>query len=147
MRNLSKSYEEMSVFKDLNFRVEKEDKIALIGANGVGKSTLCQILMEELKPDSGEVFWGATIEPSYFPQNSTEMIEGELSLFEWLQQFDKKQDLDEIRKCLGRMLFSGEEQKKSVLSLSGGEKHRIMLSKMMFLRVYFLLLDEPFYHL
>lgn len=147
VRNLSKSYEEMSVFKDLNFRVEKEDKIALIGANGVGKSTLCQILMEELKPDSGEVFWGATIEPSYFPQNSTEMIEGELNLFEWLQQFDKKQDLDEIRKCLGRMLFSGEEQKKSVLSLSGGEKHRIMLSKMMLQRGNFLLLDEPNNHL
>ncbi|NLC28391.1 MAG: ATP-binding cassette domain-containing protein [Campylobacteraceae bacterium] len=146
-RSISKSYDKTKVFENLSFKVEKGDKIALIGSNGVGKSTLCRILMQELKPDSGEVFWGATIEPSYFPQNTTELITGDLPLFEWLQQFDKKQDLDEIRKCLGRMLFSGEEQKKGVGDISGGEKHRIMLSKMMLQRGNFLLLDEPDNHL
>ena len=103
--------------------------------------------MEQLEKDSGTVKWGATIIPSYFPQNTTDIIEGDMQLFEWLQQYDEKKDLDEIRKCLGRMLFSGEEQKKSVVQLSGGEKHRMMLSKMMLQRGNFLVLDEPNNHL
>jgi len=147
VRKVSKAYGEHTVFENLEFKVEKGDKIALIGPNGVGKTTLCQIIMDQLKPDSGEIFWGATMEPTYFPQNTTELITGDLPLFEWLQQFDKKQDLDEIRKCLGRMLFSGEEQKKAVSSLSGGEKHRIMLSKIMLQKGNFVLLDEPNNHL
>jgi ATPase subunit of ABC transporter with duplicated ATPase domains len=147
VRNISKSYGETKVFENLDFKVEKGDKIALIGSNGVGKTTLARLLMQELIPDSGEVFWGATIEPTYFPQNTTELITGDLPLFEWLRQFDNKQDLDEIRKCLGRMLFSGEEQKKSVKDISGGEKHRMMLSRMMLQKGNFLLLDEPDNHL
>jgi ATPase subunit of ABC transporter with duplicated ATPase domains len=147
VRNISKSYGDVRVFENLDFKVEKGDKIALIGPNGVGKSTLCKLLMQELEPDSGELFWGATIEPTYFPQNTTDIIGGDLPLFEWLRQFDVKQDLDEIRKCLGRMLFSGEEQKKSVQDISGGEKHRMMLSRMMLQKGNFLLLDEPDNHL
>ena len=147
VRNVSKSYGEHKVFENISIKVEKGDKIALIGSNGVGKTTLANIIMDQIKPDSGEIFFGATIEPSYFPQNTTDVITGELQLFEWLQQFDKKQDLDEIRKCLGRMLFSGEEQKKSVGNVSGGEKHRMMLSKMMLEKGNFLLLDEPNNHL
>ncbi len=147
VRDISKSYGDVKIFEKISFKVEKADKIALIGPNGVGKTTLCRLLMQELSPDSGEIFWGATIEPSYFPQNTTEIITGDLPLFEWLRQFDKKQDLDEVRKCLGRMLFSGEEQKKSVKDISGGEKHRMMLSKMMLQRGNFLLLDEPNNHL
>jgi len=147
VRNISKSYGDERVFENLDFKVEKGDKIALIGPNGVGKTTLARLLMQELSPDSGEIFWGATIEPTYFPQNTTELITGDLPLFEWLRQFDKSQDLDEIRKCLGRMLFSGEEQKKSVKDISGGEKHRMMLSRMMLQKGNFLLLDEPDNHL
>ncbi|WP_024954404.1 ABC-F family ATP-binding cassette domain-containing protein [Sulfurospirillum arcachonense] len=144
--NVNKSYDE-EVLKDFSFKVEKDDKIALIGANGVGKTTLLNIIMGELKPESGEVKWGATIEPSYFPQNTTEIIDGDDLLFAWLQQYDANKDLDEIRKCLGRMLFTGEDQKKSVKSLSGGEKHRMMLSKMMLQKGNFLALDEPDNHL
>jgi len=144
--NINKSYDE-SVLQDFSFKVEKGDKIALIGPNGVGKTTLLNIIMGELKADSGEVKWGATIEPSYFPQNTTDLIDGDEQLFEWLQTYDENKDLDEIRKCLGRMLFSGEEQGKSIKNISGGEKHRMMLSKMMLQKGNFLALDEPDNHL
>jgi ATPase subunit of ABC transporter with duplicated ATPase domains len=147
IENLSFSYANKDVLKNINLKVEKNDKIALIGANGIGKSTLCKLLMHEIFPKEGKIFWGATIEPSYFPQDTTDIIKGDMELFEWLQQFDDKKDLDEIRKCLGRMLFSGEEQKKSVKTISGGEKHRIMLSKVMLERGNFLILDEPNNHL
>lgn len=147
VEHLSFSYDGHDVFKDIGFKVEKGDKIALIGSNGIGKSTLCKLLVQELFASSGEIKWGATIETSYFPQDTTDIIKGDIQLFEWLQQFDDKKDLDEIRKCLGRMLFSGEEQKKSVKSISGGEKHRMMLSKLMLERGNFLILDEPNNHL
>lgn len=147
VEGVSKSYGDNKVLDNISFKMEKGDKIALIGHNGVGKTTLCNIIMEQLEKDSGTVKWGATIIPSYFPQNTTDIIEGDMQLFEWLQQYDEKKDLDEIRKCLGRMLFSGEEQKKSVVQLSGGEKHRMMLSKMMLQRGNFLVLDEPNNHL
>ncbi|MDR1007272.1 MAG: ATP-binding cassette domain-containing protein [Campylobacteraceae bacterium] len=147
IENLSFSYDSEEVLKNIGFKVEKGDKIALIGANGAGKSTLCKLLMHELFPKEGKILWGATIELSYFPQDTTDIIKGDMELFEWLQQFDDKKDLDEIRKCLGRMLFSGEEQKKSVKSISGGEKHRIMLSKIMLERSNFIILDEPNNHL
>ncbi|MDD3463006.1 MAG: ATP-binding cassette domain-containing protein [Sulfurospirillaceae bacterium] len=147
VEELHASYGENEVFKGLSFKVEKGDKIALIGPNGAGKTTLCNLLTGEKELDSGKIKWGATIIPSYFPQNTTDVIKGELQLFEWLQQYDEKKDLDEIRKCLGRMLFSGEEQKKSVSSISGGEKHRIMLSKIMLQKGNFLVLDEPDNHL
>ena len=143
---INKSYDEV-VLKDFSLKIEKGDKIALIGPNGAGKTTLLNIIMDEIKCDSGEVKWGATIEPSYFPQNTTDLIDGDDQLFTWLQTYDENKDLDEIRKCLGRMLFSGEDQKKSVKSISGGEKHRMMLSKMMLQKGNFLILDEPDNHL
>ncbi|MDX1809651.1 MAG: ATP-binding cassette domain-containing protein [Sulfurospirillaceae bacterium] len=147
IEGINKSYDDNIVLKDIGFKVEKGDKIALIGPNGVGKTTLLSIIIDELKADSGDIKWGATIEPSYFPQNTTDIINGDELLYEWLQTYDEKKDLDEVRKCLGRMLFSGEEQKKSIKSISGGEKHRMMLSKMMLQRGNFLLLDEPDNHL
>ncbi|MBP1679994.1 MAG: putative ATPase component of drug resistance transport system [Proteobacteria bacterium] len=147
VEGIEKSYGDQKVLHNISFKVEKGEKIALIGHNGVGKTTLCNILMEQLDADTGSVKWGATITSSYFPQNTTDMITGDFQLFEWLQQYDEKKDLDEIRKCLGRMLFSGEEQKKSVSQLSGGEKHRMMLSKMMLQKGNFLVLDEPDNHL
>jgi len=144
--NINKSYDEV-VLKDFSLKIEKDDKIALIGPNGVGKTTLMSIVMGENKADSGEIKWGATIESSYFPQNTTDIINGDEPLVEWLQTYDENKDLDEIRKCLGRMLFTGEDQKKSIKSISGGEKHRMMLSKMMLQKANFLALDEPDNHL
>ncbi len=145
--NLSKSYGGVEVFSDISFKVEKGDKIALIGGNGVGKSTLLNILMEQTKQDGGTFNWGQTITTSYFPQNTTDLVVGNEKLYEWLQGHDPKWHIDELRKCLGRMLFSGEEQGKNVDSCSGGEKHRIMLSKMMMDSANFLVLDEPNNHL
>ena len=100
----------------------------------------------ELAPQRGKVHMGATIEPGYFAQDTNNKISGELKLYEYLQS-PQNRDLDEIRKCLGRMLFSGAEQEKSVGSLSGGEKHRVMLSKLMLQRPNLLVLDEPNNHL
>lgn len=147
VEGISKAYDDNTVFENFSFKVEKGEKIALIGPNGVGKSTLVNILIGDLKPDAGTIKWGATIETSYFPQNTTEIIDGEEQLFEWLQGYDPNKDLDEVRKCLGRMLFSGDDQKKSIKSISGGEKHRMMLSKMMLQKGNFLILDEPDNHL
>ena len=145
--NISKSYGDKKVLENLSLKILPGDKIALIGANGVGKSTFMQILVEELQADSGVVKWGATIERSYFPQNVSEEIKGEESLYEWLRGFDKKKESGEIRNALGRMLFSGEEQEKSINALSGGEKHRMVLSKIMLEGGNFLVLDEPTNHL
>ena len=146
IEHISKSYDEQ-VLNNISFLVEKEDKIALIGANGIGKTTLCEILTNNLKADSGLVKWGATVEYGYFPQNTTELIQGNSTLYEWLRSFDKDADIKEIRNCLGRMLFNGEEQEKSVGKVSGGEKHRMMMSKLMLQMPNFLLLDEPSNHL
>ena len=145
--NVSHDYGEGKVLDNINLRIEPGEKIALIGGNGVGKTTLCKIIMEEMKPSAGEVKWGATIEPSYFPQDTTDRIQSTDTLYEWLRAFDPKRDIAEIRNCLGRMLFNGEQQEKSAANISGGEKHRMMLSKMMLENGNFLVLDEPTNHL
>lgn len=145
LKGISKAYER-SLFSNLELKLEKDDKIALLGASGVGKSTLAKIIAGQIKPDSGSLHLGATIELGYFPQDVSNQICENLKLYEWLTSENFK-DLDEIRKCLGRMLFSGLEQEKMAASLSGGEKHRLMLSRLMLERPNFLLLDEPDNHL
>lgn len=145
--NISKSYGEKKVLESVSLKILPNDKIALIGPNGVGKSTLLQILVEVLNPDSGFVKWGATTQRGYFPQNVSEEIKGNETLFEWLRAFDKRKEAGEIRNALGRMLFSGEEQEKQVNRLSGGEKHRMVLSRLMLEGGNFLVLDEPTNHL
>jgi ATPase subunit of ABC transporter with duplicated ATPase domains len=147
VQDLSKSYDGEKVFEGLTFKVNKGDKIALIGTNGVGKTTLLEILMGKLEADSGKFNWGQTITTTYFPQNTTDVVTGDEELPQWIQGFDPKWHIDDIRKTLGRMLFSGEEQKKKINACSGGEKHRIMLSKMMMDSANFLVLDEPNNHL
>jgi len=145
--NISHSYGDNKVLNNISLKFEPNEKVALIGGNGVGKTTLLKILMEEMKPSDGEVKWGATIEPSYFPQDTADTISGDGTLYDWLRAHDPKRDIAEIRNCLGRMLFNGEQQEKSVVSISGGEKHRMMLSKMMLEAGNFLVLDEPSNHL
>jgi ATPase subunit of ABC transporter with duplicated ATPase domains len=147
IEKMSQLYDDLTVFDNFDLHIEKGDKIALIGGNGVGKSTLCKLIMEEVQPNKGSVELGSTVQVSYFPQDTTDIINGEETLYEWLQAFDKKADLSVIRSCLGRMLFSGEEQQKSIKNISGGEKHRMMLSKMMLEEGNFLILDEPDNHL
>ena len=147
IKNISKSYDGHQVLNDISLTVEKGDKIALIGPNGIGKTTLCEIIVENVKPDSGEVHWGATIQNGYFPQNATDIITGESTLYDWLRDFDRDADISEIRNCLGRMLFNGQEQEKKVSACSGGEKHRMWLSKIMLEQPNFMVLDEPTNHL
>ena len=147
VNNISHSYGDNEVLKDVTLKFEPGEKVALIGGNGVGKTTLLKIIMEEMTPSAGEVKWGATIENSYFPQDTVDIIEGDGTLYDWLRAFDPKRDIAEIRNCLGRMLFNGEQQEKGVVSISGGEKHRMMLSKMMLEGGNFLVLDEPSNHL
>ncbi len=147
VQGVSHSYCDEKVLQDITLKIEKGDKIALIGTNGVGKTTLIEIITENLKPKSGTIKWGQTIHTTYFPQNTTDKITGNMKLYDWLQGFSKDWHIDEIRKCLGRMLFSGEDQEKSVDSISGGEKHRMMLSKMMMDDANMVILDEPDNHL
>jgi len=138
---------EEKLLKNFSLSVLKNDKIALIGQNGIGKTTILKILMGELTPESGTVKWGATVQTGYFPQDTTDLVQGEETLYEWLRSYDRKAELGEIRNCLGRMLFNGAEQEKAVSSISGGEKHRIMLSKLMLEGPNFLVMDEPNNHL
>ncbi|UTJ07869.1 ABC-F family ATP-binding cassette domain-containing protein [Arcobacter roscoffensis] len=147
VKNISKSYDGQTVLNDISFTVEKGDKIALIGPNGIGKTTLCEIIVQNVEPDSGDVHWGATIQNGYFPQNATDLISGDITLYDWLRSFDRDADINEIRNCLGRMLFNGQEQEKKVQSCSGGEKHRMFLSKIMLEQPNFMVLDEPTNHL
>jgi ATPase subunit of ABC transporter with duplicated ATPase domains len=148
LENISFGYDKTeNIYNNLNLTFEPGEKVALIGTNGIGKSTLCKLIMEEIKPSTGSVKWGATVENSYFPQDTTDHITGTGTLYDWLRAFDPKGDVSEIRNCLGRMLFNGEEQEKSVEKISGGEKHRMMISRMMLKGGNFLVLDEPTNHL
>lgn len=147
VEGITKSYGDRRIFSNLSFVFKRGDKTALIGANGVGKTTFCKILTGELKADRGAVKWGETVQSSYFPQDTTDRIGGTATLYEWLRGFDKKAELGVIRNCLGRMLFSGEEQEKQAAAASGGEKHRMMLSRIMLEGGNFLVLDEPTNHL
>ncbi len=147
VKNVSKSYDGEVVLNDVSFFIDKGDKVALIGPNGIGKTTLCEIMVQNIKPDAGEIHWGATIQNGYFPQNATDIIKGDMTLYDWLRSFDRDADINEIRNCLGRMLFNGQEQEKKVDSCSGGEKHRMWLSKIMLEQPNFMILDEPTNHL
>jgi ATPase subunit of ABC transporter with duplicated ATPase domains len=145
---LSKTVDGDTLLNNISFVVNKGDKIALVGPNGSAKSTLFQVLAGETEPDKGEFVWGVTTTQAYFPKDNTEYFDGvELSLVDWLRQYSKEQDETFIRGFLGRMLFSGEESLKKASVLSGGEKVRCMLSKMMLSGSNVLMLDEPTNHL
>jgi ATPase subunit of ABC transporter with duplicated ATPase domains len=145
---LTKTVEGEKVLDDLSFVVNKGDKIAFVGPNGLPKSMLFEVLMGRTEPDSGEFSWGVTTSQAYFPKDNSEYFDGvDLNLVEWLRQYSKDQDETFLRGFLGRMLFSGEEALKKASVLSGGEKVRCMLAKMMLNGANVLLLDEPTNHL
>jgi ATPase subunit of ABC transporter with duplicated ATPase domains len=133
---------------NVSFIVGKDDKIALVGKNELAVTMLYKILMGEEEPDSGSVKWGASITPSYFPKDNNSYFEGcDYDLIEWLRQFSEDKRESYLRGFLGRMLFSGDDVYKQVKVLSGGEKVRCMLSKMMLSGANFLVLDQPTNHL
>lgn len=148
--NLSKSAEGEVLFKDLNFTLNKGDKLAIISRNAVAVTALFEILNQKMEPDSGEMTFGTTITTAYLPNDNTQFFNYDMPLMDWLRQYaqtDEEKEEVNIRGFLGRMLFSGEEAFKSAKVLSGGEKVRCMLSKMMFLKANLLMMDEPTNHL
>ena len=146
--NLSKSIDGEVMFKDVSFTVRKGDKIAFVGDNELVNTVLFKVLTGELEPDSGTVKWGVTITKAYFPKDNSEFFNDvDLNLVDWLRQYSVEKDATYIRGFLGRMLFSGEEALKSASVLSGGERVRCMLSRMMLSGANVLLLDQPTNHL
>ena len=145
---ISKTIDGVKVLDNFTLRVDKGDKIAFVGDDEQAKTTLFRILMGEIEPDEGSYKWGVTITTAYFTKDNNPYFEGvDLSLVDWLRQYSKEQDETFLRGFLGRMLFSGEEAKKKACVLSGGERVRCMLSKMMLSGANFLILDEPTNHL
>lgn len=148
VEGISKTIDGEKVLNNVSFTVRKGDKIAFTGPNSAGKTALFQILMGEMEPDEGSFKWGVTTTQAYLPNDNTEYFEGcELSLTDWLRQYSKDPDESFVRGFLGRMLFSGEESLKQASVISGGEKVRCMLSKMMLSGANVLLMDEPTNHL
>lgn len=147
IEGLTKTVEGEVLFKDLNLTVEKGDKIALLGPNDLQKTVLFQILFEEESADSGTVHWGQTIKAGYLPKENSTYFDTDIKLVEWLRQYTTSDDETFIRGFLGRMLFTGEEALKPARVLSGGEKVRCMLSRMMLMGCNTLVLDEPTNHL
>ncbi|MDP8266804.1 MAG: ATP-binding cassette domain-containing protein [Candidatus Aceula meridiana] len=147
IEGLSKSVEGQVIFKDLDITVDNGDKIAFVGPNDVAKTTLFQILMGESAADKGSFRWGISTSQSYYPKDNAEYFDVEYNLLDWLRQFSDNTDENFVRGFLGRMLFSGEESFKPVKVLSGGEKVRCMLSRMMLAQANVLILNEPTNHL
>ena len=145
---VSKTVDGVKLLNNVSFIVGKDDRIALVGKNELAVTMLYKILMGEEEPDSGSVKWGASIEPSYFPKNHNSYFDNcDYDLIDWMRQFSEDKRESYLRTFLGRMLFSGDDVYKNVRVLSGGEKVRCMLSRMMLSGANFLLLDQPTNHL
>ncbi|HCB92845.1 MAG TPA: ABC transporter ATP-binding protein [Selenomonas sp.] len=148
VENISKTIDGEAVLKNVSFTLKKGDKVAFVGPNALGKTMLFKILMGEEEADEGSFKWGVTTSQSYMPSDNASYFDGcDLNLVDWLRQFSKDPDETFVRGFLGRMLFSGEESQKKAGVLSGGERVRCMLSKMMLSEANVLLLDEPTNHL
>lgn len=144
---LSKTFEGELMFKDLDFTIEPGQKIAFVGPMNAAKTAFFETLAGEMKADAGSFDWGVTIKLGYFPKDNTKIFSNDLSITDWLRQYSPVQDEAYVRGFLGRMLFSGEESLKPVKVLSGGEKVRCLLSKLMLSSPNVLMMDEPTNHL
>ena len=147
VENLSKTIDGVKVLDDLTFTLGHDDKVALVGGNELAKTTLLQILMEEVEPDEGTFKWGVTTSRAYFPKDYTQEFDNDLVIADWLTQYSEIKDATYVRGFLGRMLFAGDDGVKKVRVLSGGEKVRCLFSKMMISGANVLLFDEPTNHL
>jgi len=147
VENLSKTIDGEKVLDNISFVINREDKVALVGPNEKAKTVLFKILVGEMEPDSGSYKWGLTTTQSYFPKDNTKDFSGEETIVEWLTAYSEIKDATYVRGFLGRMLFAGEDGVKKVKVLSGGEKVRCMLSKLMISGANVLILDEPTDHL
>ncbi|MBD5535533.1 MAG: ATP-binding cassette domain-containing protein [Lachnospiraceae bacterium] len=147
VEHLSKTVNGEKVLNDISFIVGHDDKIAFVGSNEQAKTTLFQILAGELEPDEGTYKWGVTTSQAYFPKDNTAEFDSDLTIADWLTGYSPVKDVTYVRGFLGRMLFAGEDGVKKVKVLSGGEKVRCLLSKMMISGANCLILDEPTNHL
>ncbi len=147
VEGISKTVNGEKVLDNISFILNRDDKVAFVGGNELAKTTLFKILMGELEPDEGTYKWGVTTSQAYFPKDSTEEFDNDLTIADWLMGYSPVDDITYVRGFLGRMLFAGEDGVKKVRVLSGGEKVRCLLSKMMISGANCLVLDEPTNHL
>ena len=147
VENLSKTIDGVKILDGISFTIGREDKVAFVGGNELAKTTLFKILMGEMEPDEGSYKWGVTTTQSYFPKDSSYEFDNEDTIVEWLTQYSEEKDVTYVRGFLGRMLFAGDDGVKKVKVLSGGEKVRCLLSKMMISGANVLVMDEPTDHL
>ena len=145
--NLSKTIDGVKVLDNISFTLGREDKVAFVGANEQAITTFFKILTGEMEPDEGNYKWGVTTSQAYFPKDNTQEFDNDLTITDWLTQYSEIKDATYVRGFLGRMLFPGEDGVKRVRVLSGGEKVRCLLSKMMISGANILILDEPTNHL
>ncbi len=145
--HLSKTVDGVKLLDDISFIIGREDKVAFVGGNTMATTVLLKILAGELEPDAGEVKWGVTTTQAYFPKDNTELFKGSETIVDFLMPFSPEDDVTYVRGFLGRMLFAGDDGVKPVNVLSGGERVRVMLSKMMIMGANVLILDEPTNHL
>ena len=147
VENLSKTIDGVKVLDNISFTLGREDKVAFVGANEQAITTFFKILTGEMEPDEGNYKWGVTTSQAYFPKGNTQEVDNDLTITDWLTQYSEIKDATYVRGFLGRMLFPGEDGVKRVRVLSGGEKVRCLLSKMMISGANILILDEPTNHL
>ena len=147
VKNISKTVDGVKLLDNISFTVKQDNKIAFLADNENAKTVLFQIISGEIEPDEGELIWGTTITQNYFPKDNNYLFETDENITDWLRKYSKDPDETYVRSFLGRMLFSGDEALKEVKVLSGGEKVRCVLSKMMLSGANFLIFDEPTNHL
>ena len=147
VENLTKTIDGVKVLDHLSFTINHDDKVAFVGSNELAKTTLFRILAGELEPDEGTYKWGITTSQAYFPKDSGKEFDSNYTITEWLTQYSEEKDVTYVRGFLGRMLFGGDDGMKRVNVLSGGEKVRCLLSKMMISGANVLIFDEPTNHL
>ena len=147
VKNLSKTINGEKILDNVSFTIKRDEKVAFLADNEIAKTVLFQILAGELEPDSGEIIYGTTITKDYFPKDNNYLFNENMRLVDWLRQYSKDPDETYVRGFLGRMLFSGDEALKDVTVLSGGEKVRCVLSKLMLSGANLLIFDEPTNHL
>jgi len=145
---VSKSFDDLEIFNQLDLNVEVGERIAIIGANGIGKTTLLRCLIKDIKPDGGAIKWSENVNVGYYAQDHSADFETDISLVDWMSQWGQEGDDDQaIRGTLGRMLFSRDEIEKSVKVISGGEQGRMLFGKLMLQKANVMLMDEPTNHL
>lgn len=147
IKSLSKSFHDKVLFKQFNLEIRRGDKIAILGANGRGKSTLIKILVEQIKADAGEVTWGNEVKISYFSQDHHDLLNEPVSALHWLNAAASTSTEQQVRQALGQMLFAKDAVDKNILSLSGGESARLLLAKVILDAPNVLILDEPTNHM